>query len=85
MKMLRLAVFVCLGLMSGWSFAGPVNINSADASTLAKELVGVGETKAQRIVDYRTQNGPFKTADDLAGVKGISDKTIDKNRDFIQL
>lgn len=85
MKMIRNLVAVCLMTLSMASFAGPVNINSADAQTLAKELSGVGETKAQRIVEYRSENGPFKKLEDLAKVKGISDRTIEKNRDNIQL
>lgn len=65
--------------------AGPVNINSADASTLAASLQGIGQKKAEDIVRYRDENGMFKTADDLTNIKGIGDKTIDKNRDDILL
>ena len=54
-----------------WAWAGPVNINTADAKTLAKELDGIGPAKAQAIVDYRQKNGSFKTADDLLKVEGI--------------
>jgi len=60
--------------------AGPVDVNTADAKTLAKELDGVGLSKAQAIVDYRKANGPFKSADDLAKVKGLGQKTVDRNR-----
>lgn len=60
--------------------AGPVNINSADAATLARELKGIGLKRAQAIVDYRAKNGPFKSADELALVKGIGRQAIDKNR-----
>lgn len=65
--------------------AGPVNINSADASTLAASLQGIGQKKAEDIVRYRDENGMFKTADDLTNIKGIGNKTIDKNRDDILL
>jgi competence protein ComEA len=65
--------------------AEPVNINSADATTLAKALSGVGPAKAKAIVSYREKNGPFKTVDQLAMVEGISQKLIDKNRADIRL
>jgi competence protein ComEA len=65
--------------------AEPVNINTADATTLAKALNGIGPAKAKAIVSYREKNGPFKTADQLAMVDGISQKTIDKNRADIRL
>ncbi len=67
------------------SFAGQVNINKADASTLSAELNGVGDKKAQAIIDYRTQHGPFKSISELEKVKGISSKTIEKNRHNLSL
>ena len=60
--------------------AGPVNINTADAATLARELKGIGLKRAQAIVDYRAKHGPFKSADELGLVKGIGPAAIDKNR-----
>jgi competence protein ComEA len=65
--------------------ADPVNVNSADATALAKALNGVGPAKAKAIVAYREKNGPFKTVDQLAMVEGISQKLIDRNRADIQL
>ena len=65
--------------------AGPVNINTADATTLAQALNGIGPAKAQAIVAHREANGPFKSADQLAAVKGIGLATIEKNRDVIQV
>ncbi|MGD9584869.1 MAG: ComEA family DNA-binding protein [Lysobacterales bacterium] len=59
--------------------AGPVNINTASAEQLT-ELNGIGLVKAQAIVAYREQNGAFKSADQLANVKGIGLKTVEKNR-----
>ena len=47
-------------LPAGAALAGPVNLNSADAATLAKELDGIGPAKAQAIVEYRQKNGPFR-------------------------
>ena len=66
-------------------FAEPVNINTADATALAKALDGIGPAKAKAIVSYREKNGPFKSADQLAMVEGITQKLIDKNRADIKL
>ncbi len=62
-----------------------VNINKADAEKIAKELKGIGLSKATAIVAYRTQNGPFKTVEQLTEVKGIGLKTVEKNRKEILL
>jgi competence protein ComEA len=66
-------------------YAEPVNINTADASTLAKALNGIGPAKAKAIVAYRDKNGPFKTVDQLAMVEGITQKLIERNRADIKL
>ncbi|MDX1490490.1 MAG: ComEA family DNA-binding protein [Pseudohongiellaceae bacterium] len=58
-----------------------VDINSADAETLALALDGVGMAKAQDIVEYRQKNGAFNSVDDLAQVKGVGPATIARNRD----
>jgi competence protein ComEA len=78
-----LSVLASLVPLAVW--AGPVDINTADAATLDKELKGVGPARAQAIVAYRNQHGPFKSADDLALVKTISQKVVDQNRDNIQV
>ena len=65
--------------------ADKVNINTADAATIDAVLVNVGPAKAQAIVDYRKANGVFKSAEELAMVKGIGLKTVEKNRDRIAL
>ncbi len=58
-----------------------VNINTADVATLAS-LSGVGESKAQAIIDYREANGPpFASIEALADVKGIGARTVEKNAD----
>lgn len=62
-----------------------VNINTADAAALDRVLVGVGPSKAAAIVEYRKANGPFKSADELANVKGIGLKTVERNRDLIKV
>ena len=71
-----LAAMVC----GSAALAGPVNVNTADARTIARELDGVGLSKAQAIVDYRKANGPFRSAEDLVKVKGLGQKTVDRNR-----
>jgi competence protein ComEA len=62
-----------------------VNINQASAEEIADLLIGIGLQKAQAIVEYRQQNGEFKSADELAEVKGIGTAIVDKNRDRILL
>jgi competence protein ComEA len=60
-----------------------VNINTADAATIDQALVNVGPSKAAAIVAYRKEHGAFRSPDQLAEVKGIGLKTIEKNRDRI--
>src|SRR6266511_1868749 len=67
------------------AWAGPVDINTADATTLAKELNGVGPARAQAIVAYRNEHGPFKSVDDLALVKNMPRKVIDSNRELLRV
>ncbi len=62
-----------------------VNVNSADAETLAAVLDGVGLSRAQAIVEYRKANGSFQDVYDLANVKGIGDRTIELNEERIRL
>jgi len=62
-----------------------VNINTADAVTLADGLKGVGHAKAEAIIAYRKEHGPFKSAEQLAEVKGIGDKLVQANHDRISL
>lgn len=65
--------------------AAPVNINTADAQTLAANLKGVGESRAAEIVRYREAYGPFASAEELVEVKGIGSSTLDMNRERITL
>jgi competence protein ComEA len=60
--------------------AGPVNINTADAATLATELTGVGPVLAEAIVADRTANGDFATPEALTRVKGIGQRIVEMNR-----
>src|SRR5688572_31178482 len=65
--------------------AEPINVNTADATALAKALNGIGPAKAKAIVSYREKNGPFKSVEQLAMVEGITQKLIEKNRADIRL
>ena len=59
----------------------PVNINTASKREL-DALPGIGEVLAQRIIDYRSANGPFSTVDELTKVKGIGAKTLEKLKPY---
>jgi competence protein ComEA len=61
--------------------AGKVNINTADAKTLAEALEGVGPSRAEAIVKYRAEHGPFKSVEALANVKGIGQSVVEANLD----
>ncbi|MFK7699170.1 ComEA family DNA-binding protein [Pseudomonas caspiana] len=63
--------------------APKVNINTAEAETLQKQLSGIGKGKADAIVAYREANGEFTSVDELIEVKGIGKALLDKNRDRI--
>lgn len=79
------ALALCLAMALPAFAATPVNVNKADAQTIATSLDGIGLSKAQAIVAYRDAHGPFKSVDDLGNVKGIGAKTLDRNRDAIRL
>jgi len=85
MKTFRTAVAVILLALPILAFAGSVNVNTADAQTISEELTGIGLSKAQAIVAYREKHGPFRSADDLSLVKGIGERTVDRNRADIQV
>ena len=66
------------------SNADRVNINTADAEQLAT-LKGIGSALAQRIIDYREQNGAFKSIDEIKNVRGIGDKKFAAFKDKITI
>jgi competence protein ComEA len=65
--------------------AQQVNINKADAETLADVLVGVGASKAKAIVEYREAHGPFTSLEQLEEVAGIGKSILSTNRQRIKL
>ena len=79
-KIARYWLALALFAAATGAFAGPVNINTADAETLSTELTGIGLVKAEAIVAYRKKNGPFRHADELLNVVGIGERTIEINR-----
>ena len=74
-----------LVLMGSAFAAEKVNVNTADAATIDRVLLNVGPSKAEAIVAHRKANGPFRSLEQLALVKGIGLKTVEKNRDRIVL
>ena len=62
-----------------------VNINTADAATLARVLDGVGDTRAQAIITYREKYGAFEEPNDLTEVRGIGARVLEQNRDRIEV
>lgn len=87
LKKILLAVVLALSL-SGAALAAEestVDVNTATAEQLAETLVGVGTSKAEAIVAYREENGPFRHIDELVNVRGIGMATVDNNRERIEL
>jgi len=84
MKALRhfiLAALLVAGI--GPLAAAPVDINTADATTMATAINGVGQSRAAAIVAYREANGPFASVDDLTAIKGIGRKLVERNREVL--
>ncbi len=62
---------------------GKIDINAADAAALSRHLKGVGDKKAEAIVAYREEHGPFRSLRDLEQVKGVGPVLLRKNRHLI--
>ena len=75
---------IVLGFSSLAFAAGPetgrIDINTAGAEALAEAMHGVGLKRARAIVLYRERHGAFSSIDELAQVRGISTKTVERNR-----
>ena len=84
MKWIKQTAYAFILTFSLMSLAHAVNVNTADAQTISDSLNGIGLKKAEAIVTYRTENGNFKSLEDLQMVKGIGAKTVEKNKDEIQ-
>ena len=67
------------------SWAQGVDLNTADVATLSRELSGIGESRARAIIEHRQRHGPFRSVDELALIRGIGPKTIERNRARIRL
>jgi competence protein ComEA len=80
MKWFYAAVLSLFFAVSAVVHAAPVDVNTADAKALASAMTGIGQKRAQMIVDYRAKNGPFKSVDELTKIKGVGNATIHKNR-----
>ena len=74
----------CL-LISTLLFAETVNINTADKESLVTAIKGVGEKRAEAIIAYREQHGPFKSIEELAEVRGIGTSIVEKNTDNLSI
>ncbi|MEG1163095.1 MAG: helix-hairpin-helix domain-containing protein [Anaerovoracaceae bacterium] len=72
------------GVNSSISSDGKININNGDMDQL-QEIPGVGPSTAQKIIDYRTENGRFTSKEDLKNISGIGDKTYEKLEDKIKI
>jgi competence protein ComEA len=82
-KSLSWLMMVVLLVLAPLVQAEPLDINTATEEQFDEVLVGVGKSKAKAIVADREKNGPFKSVDDLARVKGIGPATVEKNRSKI--
>ncbi len=83
--MKKLLVVLFITFCSFNVMAKPVNINTADAKTIGESLKGIGLKKAEAIVKYRTEKGPFKTVEELENVSGIGKKTLESIKNDVLL
>ncbi len=90
MQKTKKLLFFCIAFAIAVVLSGPVlagnlekvNVNKASVAELI-QLKKVGQKYAQRIVDFREKNGPFKKPEDIMQVPGIGVKTFELNKDII--
>ncbi len=75
---------ICL-LIPTLLFAETININTADKETLMSAIKGVGEKRAEAIIAYREDHGPFKSIEELANVRGVGPSIVESNMDNLSL
>lgn len=80
-----LAFVLLASFVPSWAADTPVNVNTANAQMLADSLYGVGASKAEAIVQWRSANGPFTSLDQLLEVQGIGKSFLTKNEGRILL
>lgn len=80
--LLALAAVLLMSWVPLWAQGQDININEASVEVLT-QLKGVGPVYAERIVQYRQENGPFEKPEDIMDVKGIGPKTFEDNQDLI--
>ena len=73
-------VLLFAALLFSTAQAGAVNINTADAQTISRELDGVSKPLAQRIIQHRERHGPFRSAQDLSQVPYVGDALLQRNQ-----
>ncbi|MFZ2725184.1 MAG: ComEA family DNA-binding protein [Methylococcaceae bacterium] len=78
--MMKRLLPLLLLLFSVNTFAALLDINTATIEQLDEVMIGIGQVKAQAIVQYREKNGAFKSIDELKNIMGIGSKLIEKNR-----
>jgi competence protein ComEA len=79
------AALLSLLVSAGAMAADVVDINRADASELSRVLVGVGPAKAEAIIEYREEHGDFRSAEELAEVRGIGLALVERNIERIEV
>ena len=69
---------------AGASATDPVDVNKAGIDELTR-VPGIGQVMAQRIVDFRSENGPFRRLEDLLKVKGVGEKKLARLRPYLKV
>ena len=82
-RLASLAVTALLCVITATTASAQIDINRADAKTLAETMSGVGLVRAEAIVAYRNAHGPFHSVEELSRIDGIGTRTIAANRTAI--